>query len=118
LITNYQLAITYGNYGKPTSNNNAKLRQYRLLRISAMNISLTPEQESLIRAKIATGKYQSPQQLLEFAFRLLEEYEQAENEWVLSVREKIQAAIEMSEKEPPIDGEVFISGILERFKGE
>jgi antitoxin ParD1/3/4 len=76
-----------------------------------MNITLTPEQESLIRAKIATGKYQSPQQLLE-------EYERAENEWVLSVREKIQAAIEMSEKEPPIDGEIFVSEILERFKGE
>jgi len=71
-----------------------------------MNITLTPEQESLIRAKIATGKYQSPQQLLEVAFRLLEEYEQAENEWVLSVREKIQAAIDVSEQEPPIDGEV------------
>jgi antitoxin ParD1/3/4 len=40
------------------------------------------------------------------------------SEWVLSVREKIQAAIEMSEKEPPIDGEIFVSGILERFKRE
>jgi antitoxin ParD1/3/4 len=97
---------------------NAKLRRYGRFRISTMNISLTPEQESLIRAKIATGKYQSPQQLFEVALQLLEEYERAENEWVLSVREKIQAAIEMSEKEPPIDGENFVSGILERFKRE
>jgi antitoxin ParD1/3/4 len=97
---------------------NAKLRRYGRFRISTMNITLTPEQESLIRAKIATGKYQSPQQLLEVALQLLEEYERAENEWVLSVREKIQGAIEMSEKEPPIDGENFVSRILERFKRE
>jgi antitoxin ParD1/3/4 len=83
-----------------------------------MNITLTPEQESLIRAKIAMGKYQSPQQLLGVALQLLEEYERADYDWVLSVREKIQAAIEISEKEPPIDGEIFVSGILERFKEE
>ncbi len=77
-----------------------------------MNINLTPEQESLIQATITTGKYQSTQQVLEVAFRLLEEYERAESEWALSVREKIQAAIEISEKEPPIDGEIFVSGIL------
>jgi antitoxin ParD1/3/4 len=96
---------------------NAKLQRYGRFRISAMNITLTPEQESLIRATIATGKYHSTQQVLEVAFRLLEEYERAENEWVLSVREKIEAAIEMSEKEVSIDGEIFVSGILERFKG-
>ncbi len=82
-----------------------------------MGITLTPEQESRIRAKIATGKYQSIQQVIEVAFNLLEEYERAENEWILSVREKIQAAIDISEQVPPIDGETFVSGILEQLNG-
>ncbi len=81
-----------------------------------MNVNLTPEQESLVQAKIATGKYQSTEQVIEVAFRLLEEYERAESEWALLVREKVQAAIERAEEEPPLDGELFVSGILERFK--
>ncbi len=58
-----------------------------------MNITLIPEQQNLIQAKIQTGKYQSAQQVLTIALRLFDEYEQAESEWSQSVREKIQAAI-------------------------
>lgn len=83
-----------------------------------MNIALTPEQQNLIQAKIKTGKYKSTQQVIEVALRLLEEYEKAESDWSKSVREKIQAAISASENNPPVDGETFINGILERFQGE
>jgi antitoxin ParD1/3/4 len=82
-----------------------------------MNIILTPEQQNLIQARIQTGKYQSTQQVIELALRLLEEYEQAESEWSQSVREKIEAAITTSEPTPPIDGENFVEGILQRFQG-
>ena len=81
-----------------------------------MNITLTPEQQNLIQAKIQTGKYQSTQQVIELALRLFEEYEQAESEWSQSVREKIQAAITTSEQTSPIDGENFVEGILQRFQ--
>ena len=83
-----------------------------------MNIALTPEQQHLIQAKLKTGKYQSSQQIIEIALRLLEEYEQAESEWSRNVRVKIQAAIEASEHTPLVDGEAFINGIIERFSGE
>ncbi|MCT7984725.1 type II toxin-antitoxin system ParD family antitoxin [Laspinema sp. A4] len=83
-----------------------------------MNVRLTPEQESLVHAKVATGKYQSTEQVIEVAFRLLEEYERAESEWAMLVREKVQAAIDRVQEEPSLDGELFVSGILERFKKE
>ena len=81
-----------------------------------MNITLTPAQQNFIQAKISAGKYKSTQQVIEIALRLFEEYERAESEWSLSVREKIQAAVAMSEKQPPIDGPHFVEEILQRFK--
>ncbi len=83
-----------------------------------MDIVLTPEQKNLIQAKLKTGKYQSSQQIIEIALCLFDEYEQAESEWSQSVKAKIQAAIKASESSPPVDGETFVNGILERFSGE
>ena len=81
-----------------------------------MNIILTPEQERFIQAKLQTGKYRNAQELLELAFRLLDEYEKADAEWINSVRTKIDAAITTSEKTPPIDGKTFVNQILEQFQ--
>jgi hypothetical protein len=46
----------------------------------------------------------------------LQEEQQADNLWVEGVREKIDAAISVSEQTPPIDGETFVNQILERFQ--
>lgn len=81
-----------------------------------MSISLTPHQERLIQKKLQTGKYNSVEEVLEIALRLLDEYDRAEAEWVEDVRGKIDAAIAISEQTPPIDGETFVNQILERFK--
>jgi len=81
-----------------------------------MGISLTPEQEHLIQTKLQAGKYQSAEEILEIALRLLDEYDRSEAEWVDNVRKKIDAAILASEHTVAIDGETFINGILERFQ--
>jgi antitoxin ParD1/3/4 len=81
-----------------------------------MSISLTPDQERFIQAKLQAGKYHSAQEVLEIALRLLDEYDRAEAEWVEDVREKIEAAISASNHTPPIDGETFVNQILERFQ--
>jgi len=81
-----------------------------------MSIILTPEQEKFIQAKLQTGKYRNAQELLALAFKLLDEYEQADAEWINSVRTKIDAAITTSEQTPPIDGKTFINKILEQFQ--
>ncbi|WP_448572039.1 ribbon-helix-helix domain-containing protein [Trichothermofontia sp.] len=81
-----------------------------------MGISLTPEQEQLVQTKLQAGKYQSAEEILEIALRLLDEYDRSEAAWVEDVREKIDAAIAASNHSVAIDGETFINGILERFQ--
>lgn len=81
-----------------------------------MSISLTPDQERFIQAKLQAGKYRSAQEVLEVALRLLDEYDRANAEWVEDVREKIDAAISASNHTPPIDGEAFVNQILKRFE--
>jgi antitoxin ParD1/3/4 len=81
-----------------------------------MSITLTTTQEQFIQAKLQTGKYRSAEEVLEVALRLLDEYDRADSEWLNSVRTKIDAAVAVSEHTPPIDGETFIAGILERFR--
>ena len=80
-----------------------------------MNIILTLQQEEFVQAKLQTGKYRNVEEVLELAFRLLDEYEQADVEWINSVGEKIDAAIAMSEQTPPIDGKTFVNQIQEHF---
>ena len=79
-----------------------------------MGISLTSEQERFIQTKLQAGKYRSAEEILEIALRLLDEYDRADTVWVEDVREKIDAAISASDQTQPIDGETFVSEVLER----
>ncbi|MGF1603092.1 MAG: type II toxin-antitoxin system ParD family antitoxin [Thermosynechococcaceae cyanobacterium] len=81
-----------------------------------MSISLTPDQERLIQTKLQAGKYNSVEEVLNIALRLLDEYDCADAEWVDDVRQKIEVAIATSEHTPPIDGETFVQQTLERFQ--
>lgn len=44
-----------------------------------MNVSLTPELEKFVSAKVETGRYNSASEVVREALRLLEEYDQARN---------------------------------------
>ncbi|XHX75965.1 MAG: type II toxin-antitoxin system ParD family antitoxin [Stenomitos frigidus ULC029] len=80
-----------------------------------MTISLNPDQERFVQAKLQAGRYHSTEEILEIALRLLDEFDRSEAEWVENVRVKVDAAIEASNHTAPIDGEMFVNGILERF---
>ncbi|MGB7087315.1 MAG: type II toxin-antitoxin system ParD family antitoxin [Phormidesmis sp.] len=81
-----------------------------------MSISLSADQESYVRTKLQIGKYHSAEEVLEIAFRLLDEYERSEAEWVDEVREKVDAAIEASKQIPPVDGEMVVNDLLDRLQ--
>lgn len=81
-----------------------------------MSISLTLDQERFIQSKLQAGKYRTAEEVLEIALRLLDEYDRADAEWVNDVQAKIDAAILASDQTPPIDGEIFVTQILERFR--
>ena len=72
--------------------------------IIPMNVHLTRQQEHLIQRKVKTGKYQSPE----------DEYEQiTDAEWREDIRQKIDKAIFASENHPLIDGETFVTEIVD-----
>ena len=81
-----------------------------------MSISLTSTQERFVQTKLKAGKYQSAEEVIELALRLLDEYEQSDAEWAKDIGRKIDEAISCSNLTPPLDGEIFINGILEQFQ--
>ena len=55
------------------------------------------------------------QEILEIALQLLDEYDRADTAWTEDVRAKIDAAISATDRTPPIDGETFVSEVIEQF---
>jgi antitoxin ParD1/3/4 len=68
--------------------------------------------------ELKTAVKELPENELAEFFEWIEEFQAAlaDREWIDAVRVKIDAAVAMSEHTPPIDGETFIAGILDRFR--
>ncbi|MBD2776021.1 ribbon-helix-helix domain-containing protein [Iningainema tapete] len=81
-----------------------------------MSITLKPEQENFIQAKLQTGKYQTADEVILEAFQLLEERDRQYEQWVQETRIKVEEAIAASDRGERLNGEEVISQILERFR--
>ncbi len=77
-----------------------------------MVIQLTADQENLIESKLQTGQYQSPEEILQIAFRLFEKYEESDAEWLAETRVKVQEAYD--EMAPSVDGPAFIRELRQK----
>ena len=80
-----------------------------------MSITFKPEQEQFIQEKLKTGKYQTVDEVLITAFRLLEARDKDYERWVVETREKVDAAASLDRGEG-LDGEEVVNRILERFR--
>jgi antitoxin ParD1/3/4 len=58
-----------------------------------MSITLNPEQETIVANLIATGGFQTTDEVLQVALRLLETERQSYQAWVAETREKVQEGI-------------------------
>ena len=81
-----------------------------------MTIQLKPEQENFIKAQVASGKYNSPEEVVDRMFFVFERFQDEYEEWVRETRQKVDIAIGEIERGEGIDGETVITEILERFK--
>ena len=79
-----------------------------------MVIQLTADQENLIERKLQTGQYQSPEEILQIAFRLFEKYEELDAEWLADTRVKVQEAYD--ETAPAVDGPAFIRELRQKIQ--
>jgi antitoxin ParD1/3/4 len=78
-----------------------------------MQIALNPEQENFIREKLKDGKYRSVDNLLSFAFQLVEEYESKQQK-LIELRKKIAEGTEQIKQGDVVDGELVFQQFQEK----
>jgi antitoxin ParD1/3/4 len=81
-----------------------------------MAIVLKPEHERFIQSQIDAGQFSNPEQVLDTAFRLLEQQSSEYLQWVNGVREKVTIARDEVARGEVLDGETVVNDILERFR--
>jgi antitoxin ParD1/3/4 len=81
-----------------------------------MAIVLKPEQELFIQSQIDAGQFSNPEQVIDTAFRLLEQQSAEYLQWVNEVREKVAIAQDEVARGEVLDGETVVNDILERFR--
>ena len=81
-----------------------------------MNITLKPEQEALIHAKVKSGQYQTVDDVIQAALDLLDEQDKADEQWLIETRAKVEEGIASLERGEGIDGETFINQLLSKLK--
>jgi antitoxin ParD1/3/4 len=81
-----------------------------------MAIVLKPEHEQFIQSQIDAGQFSNPEQVIDTAFRLLEQQSAEYLQWVNDVREKVTIARDEVAKGEVLDGETVVNDILERFR--
>jgi antitoxin ParD1/3/4 len=77
-----------------------------------MKIKLNSKLENLLQQQIISGKYTSPDDVIEEALQLLEKRNQY-NDWLEEIRQKIDIAVEKLDRGQGIDGEIAISQLKE-----
>jgi antitoxin ParD1/3/4 len=70
-----------------------------------MNISLTPELESFVDSRVASGRYQSASEVVRAALRLLETEERERKAALAEVRQKIQLGLDQIQRGEVFEGE-------------
>lgn len=78
-----------------------------------MNIILNPKLENLLQKQLTSGKYASPDQVIEEALHLLDKRNQYDH-WVEEIREKIDLAAAQLDQGNGIDGKIAINQLREQ----
>lgn len=81
-----------------------------------MSITFSPEQEQIIQVLLATGRFNSVDEVIQTALRLLAEETLSDQEWLEETRTKIDEGIASLERGEGIDGETFVNQLLTQLK--
>jgi antitoxin ParD1/3/4 len=77
-----------------------------------MNVSLTPELESFVQAKVQSGRYTSASEVIREALRLLETHESAQARQLHDLRVKVDQGLASLGRGEGADGESFMKSLL------
>ncbi len=81
-----------------------------------MNVSLTPELESLVAEKVASGMYNSASEVIRDGLRLIQERDKVREEKLLWLRREIKKGTDDLEAGRVVDGEEFLLGWKKRLE--
>jgi antitoxin ParD1/3/4 len=73
-----------------------------------MSIVLTPEQEHLVQSMLLTGQYGKPEEVIQAALNLLEEYGAQYEQWVSETRQKVEVGLQELEQGEGIELDVVM----------
>ena len=74
-----------------------------------MNVSLGPELERYVQAKVASGLYQTASEVVREALRLLRERDEVHRQRVEALDTAIEAGLASLAAEPPVDGDGYFA---------
>ena len=79
-----------------------------------MNVSLTPELERFVQAKVQSGRYTSASEVVREALRLLEEHEQVRVAQLTEFREEIERRLAALDRGEGLDGATALAQLRQR----
>ena len=77
-----------------------------------MNVSLTPELEKLVQAKVRTGRYNSASEVVREALRLLEQHDSLRAIHLRELRSRIDEGLTSLDRGKGAEGEKFMQEML------
>jgi antitoxin ParD1/3/4 len=81
-----------------------------------MSITLNSEQETIVANLIATGSFQTADEVLQVALKLLETERQSYQSWVVQTREQVQEGIDSLDRGEGVDGETVVNDLLAKLR--
>jgi antitoxin ParD1/3/4 len=81
-----------------------------------MSITLNPEQETIVSNLIATGGFQTTDEVLQVALKLLEKERQSYQMWLTETRGKVQEGIASLDRGEGVDGETVVNDLLAKLR--
>ena len=83
--------------------------------LTTMKLTLKPEHQKLIEAKLNTGHYANPDEIIAEALQLLSKRDQYQ-QWVEDIGQKIDIAAQQLDRGEGIDGETAIAQLKARLQ--
>lgn len=79
-----------------------------------MNVSLTPELESLVQSKVQSGRYQSASEVIREGLRLLDDQDRLREAQLAEVRRKIQVGVDQLDRGEGIAGDDVLAAMKKK----
>jgi antitoxin ParD1/3/4 len=81
-----------------------------------MSITLNSEQETIVANLIATGSFQTADEVLQVALKLLETERKSYQLWVAQTREQVKEGIDSLDRGEGVDGETVVNDLLAKLR--